>query len=896
MPNTVTNPGVPKGIIHRRTGNGQVVVYVPEQDTDARRAKALRLAIQDLVSGDELIIGPGNYIGGVGSGLAAEIFLPTNCTIRGAGSATRFGLNNTVSKFNMADGCSFSDINFIQDSPIVQMFKFGNGAMNCCFRNLHFENPVDQTNRIQDVWVFSATSGVKQIWIYDCTVFAKEHALTTNNSDGPNTVNLYNCEVTVGNTGLATSSEGIRMTGPQGVANIFGGIWHADEAGFETTRALYVNNNGTIYAYGVKLSSFDASGVHWDAQAQSNGHIFMYGCSYDVERLSGASNSIVADGPTIIRSLDTVTTTETYKGELVLDVTDGKAYIDDGVSFTAMPFSIGSTSITVSATGEIAVDPAFDFTWSGKHTWSSITPDTVDQQISGNLGVSGFAVFGDSPYDPSEPNVLKAQRTQDVLLSTALPNAVLGRLVVGSGSDTIISPMGGLFVITDPASNYGVSLFMVGLVGRVEFQHTGGVHQNMSCIRTEVFGNLSTANTLNFMLFDGSDALDFKNESIANLFGVRIPQLGEGTSANWSSWYGGSGNHRMGKDNDQILLGTAQDAGMWFDGTNLIIDPKLVGTGGLEVRGDVTIPSDKFIAKGSSLFGSAPDDGTPGLLRAKDESDVPMLAVAPALLFQRIAGLGSNGFSALSAVDFQVEDFAGNIGFLGITAARYLVTIDHTVGTHGTVSGLISELNFTNGSAGTSTDVRLVEGRFSNQGSEVITTLTGLYMPAMVDGITNWSAFFQQGDTRLGKDNDKTFFGTAQDASYKYDGIDFVVDPAEVGSGRLKNVRGESLSVSTQAVITSSQIAYQLDNVQMNRLASSVAIGIRGFDASIAHNNEQHIIINVGAFDIVLNNQHNSASATNRIITNTGADVTLQPDGIATIVYDESTQRWRQIT
>jgi len=54
--------------------------------------------------------------------------------------------------------------------------------------------------------------------------------------------------------------------------------------------------------------------------------------------------------------------------------------------------------------------------------------------------------------------------------------------------------------------------------------------------------------------------------------------------------------------------------------------------------------------------------------------------------------------------------------------------------------------------------------------------------------------------------------------------------------------------------------------------------------------------MNVGANNLVLRNQNAGSSAENRIITGTGASVTIQPDRSAFLVYDGTSVRWRLVS
>lgn len=76
--------------------------------------------------------------------------------------------------------------------------------------------------------------------------------------------------------------------------------------------------------------------------------------------------------------------------------------------------------------------------------------------------------------------------------------------------------------------------------------------------------------------------------------------------------------------------------------------------------------------------------------------------------------------------------------------------------------------------------------------------------------------------------------------------------------------------------------------------ASGAARTITGFDVAVNQVNDTIWIINVGATnDIILANQNAGSAAANRIITNTGADLTLNPDEAALLWYDDTDSRWR---
>lgn len=57
-----------------------------------------------------------------------------------------------------------------------------------------------------------------------------------------------------------------------------------------------------------------------------------------------------------------------------------------------------------------------------------------------------------------------------------------------------------------------------------------------------------------------------------------------------------NGNIKIINDNQKLLLGAGEDASIYYDGTDLVIDPKEVGSGVVSVSGDVEVTDDAFAA------------------------------------------------------------------------------------------------------------------------------------------------------------------------------------------------------------------------------------------------------------------------------------------------------------
>lgn len=81
---------------------------------------------------------------------------------------------------------------------------------------------------------------------------------------------------------------------------------------------------------------------------------------------------------------------------------------------------------------------------------------------------------------------------------------------------------------------------------------------------------------------------------------------------------------------------------------------------------------------------------------------------------------------------------------------------------------------------------------------------------------------------------------------------------------------------------------------RVQRWTSSSAFNVTGLTFAIANlDGEDHLIINVGANNIVLTHEDAASTAANRFLSTTGANLTLSANQMAWVIYDNTTQRWR---
>jgi len=129
-------------------------------------------------------------------------------------------------------------------------------------------------------------------------------------------------------------------------------------------------------------------------------------------------------------------------------------------------------------------------------------------------------------------------------------------------------------------------------------------------------------------------------------------------------------------------------------------------------------------------------------------------------------------------------------------------------------------------------------------------------------------------------------------------------DPQELTLGTNLSMSGTTLNATgssqaetivgayvTKPQITSNQNNYSLGAGLNFRLSSDANRNITGFAAG--SDGEEKRLINTGSFTIVLTNEDSASSAANRLITGTGVKVYLFPNETATMIYDNTTARWR---
>jgi hypothetical protein len=278
----------------------------------------------------------------------------------------------------------------------------------------------------------------------------------------------------------------------------------------------------------------------------------------------------------------------------------------------------------------------------------------------------------------------------------------------------------------------------------------------------------------------------------------------------------------------------------------------------------------------------------------------------------------------------------------GTATATLLVGVGSVASNGGTFAGEPEQTATNNGSAtnlrgfassvknissGTVSSASMFFGETAiNSGGGTITNLFGLFLPDLLEGTNNYALYTQRGQVRLGDavriSGNVTLPAATDDALYLTSGsggasighihvgdgsgkrVEFVKRTASTNTvlgyfsdtGHLQ-VTGAHITVpATVAQLTANQAAYNPSTAGVWRVSSDAdARIIRGILAGVDGQNLTFININA-AHTIVLKNEDALDSAANRIITGTGADITLAANENRRLIYDGTSSRWRVLT
>jgi len=296
----------------------------------------------------------------------------------------------------------------------------------------------------------------------------------------------------------------------------------------------------------------------------------------------------------------TVSGITTFEDKVIIDITDTEAFLirQDGNS--------GDVFIVDTTNKVFAMDTTIDTKIKLKLSQTYATDNTdniygidVNNTYSGDL-TSGFATY--NIYAGNFINTVSGDNTAS--FATVRHSGVYGTATYTgevNHSNAEIYTTGGDFTGTFSGTNTNN-----GTIGVTGIKGTAGGSIGTTGNTFLAGGEFSVTGTA-----DAARGLwvSAVTATTTNNYGLYINTVANGSS-NYGIWDQSGKDWVLGTDNQAIIWGTSQDASIEFDGTNLIVDPKVVGSGGVVLAGqlglgDEVVASSNFIRSGWDWTGTS---------------------------------------------------------------------------------------------------------------------------------------------------------------------------------------------------------------------------------------------------------------------------------------------------
>ena len=290
--------------------------------------------------------------------------------------------------------------------------------------------------------------------------------------------------------------------------------------------------------------------------------------------------------------------------------------------------------------------------------------------------------------------------------------------------------------------------------------------------------------------------------------------------------YNVNGDNVLGFNNGKSYFGTSKSSSIYYDGVDMIINPKEVGSGKLTILGNANVTNNITAdignfntavgigtsavpsTKGLNILKSFSTGNAYGVYVSSTSSGASPSSIYGGSIYNGTGGAGATVYAllftsswnpvttALNPTNQTMNEIIGTLSSAGFSypfagTQNMNVTSMSAFQSGGTLLGDMSSGHTANALSFKHYEVKAPSQPFG----ATINNQYGFYAPSLTGGnINNYGFYSLTAKNSIASNGGKWLFGASEQSSIYYDGVDMIINPKEVGSGQLKVLGSTNIS------------------------------------------------------------------------------------------------------